>query len=164
MLSRASLQRQLGWSAIDEDVTAEHEVWFHVRPTHSGLAGIDLLLDESRTWVTQMTFGNWHSYPDDLEEAIASIRLLIRGERCIVEQLDAAGRYRRGGVCERTGLPTTLHQSAAALRRVFFDREPEKEVLDRTRYFVGKAGLVLLEHKAEVERLYRESGMPEPEW
>ena len=164
MLTRESLQERLDWQALDERVDAGWGVLLRARPRVSGSSSIDLLLDESRTWVTQLSFGNWHGHPEDPEDAVDTMRRLVSGERCIVEALDADGKYLKGSCCESGGLPTTLPPNTAMLRRLVFDRAPRTEALDRTRYFVGEARLVLLEHRAQVEQLYGESGLPPPEW
>lgn len=91
-------------------------------------------------------------------------RLLARGERCIVEERDATGNDRGSGLYLPDGFPDTLRLEAASFRRVFFDREPLAEPIDFSRYARGKHLWLSHERKAETERVYREVGMPVPDW
>lgn len=165
MLTAAELRHRLNWPAVDEQVSAQYcAVFLNIRPPSPDLASIDCCLDEGRTSVDRLGFGEWHYHPETLAEAVEMARQLVRGEKCVVEERDAAGAYRGSGPYAPDGLPDRLHRDTASLRRVFFGREPVAEAIDFGRYFRGKHFWVSHERKAEVERLYREIGQPAPEW
>jgi hypothetical protein len=44
------------------------------RPRDAGSSSVDLLLDESRTWVTQPSFGNRRFRPEDFDDAVETMR------------------------------------------------------------------------------------------
>ena len=161
MLTAAKLRELLGWPDVDEGANAEYKmVYLNVLPTRAGLDPIDFGLDESRTSIEHLGFGSWHYHPETIDEAIETARLLIRGERCLVEELDAAGKSRGGELHTPDGLPDTMSKQIASLRRVFFDREPIIEAIDFSRYFEGKHIWLSHEKKAEIDRIWRENGMP----
>lgn len=161
MLTTAVLRERLGWPHIDEETNAEYKlVYLSVRPTQAGLAPIYLCLDEQRSSVVQFGLGDWHYHPDDIEEAVETARVLVLGERCVVEERDATDKYRSSGLYAPDGFPETLSKKSASLRRVFFDREPVVEPIDFGRYFEGKHIWLSHEKKAEIDRIHRENGLP----
>ena len=162
MLTTAELQERLGWPDVEEETNAEYKlVYLLVRPKGAGLDSIDFGLDENRTSIEHFGFGQWHYHPETIDEAIETARLLIRGERCLVEEMDAADKSRGGGLHTPDGLPDTMSKQTASLRRVFFDREPVVEAIDFGRYFEGQHIWLSHEKKAEIDRIHREAGMPE---
>ena len=162
MLTTAELRERLGWPSVHEETNEEHElVYLLVRPTRAGLDSIDFGLDEDRSSIEHFGFGPWHYHPETIDEAIETARLLIRREQCLVEELDAAGKSRGGGLHTPDGLPDTMTKQTVSLRRVFFDREPVVEAIDFGRYFEGKHIWLSHEKKAEIDRIWRENGMPE---
>jgi hypothetical protein len=165
MLTAFELRDRLGWPGVDEEANEQNGlVYLSVRPTRDDRESIYFCLDESRSFVQQFGFGEWHCHPDEVAEAVEMARSLIRGERCLVEERDAVGKYCGSGLYPADGLPDTLRKEVASLRRVFFDREPAAERIDLGRYFQGKHISILHEHKAETERAYREVGMAVPDW
>ena len=138
MLTAAELRERLGWPDVDEETNGEYRlVYLFVRPTRAGLEPIYVCLDEHRSSIVQFGLGEWHYHPDDIDEAVETARLLVRGERCVVEVRDAADKYRSSGLYPPEGSPDTLSKDAASLRRVFFDRDPVVESIDFSRYFEG---------------------------
>jgi hypothetical protein len=118
MLTVAELRERLGWSGVDEVANAQYGlVYLNVRPTRPGREPIYFCMDEDRSFIQQFGFGEWHSHPNEIEEAVETARLLLRGERCVVEERDAAGNYLGSGLCPPDGLPGTLGKKAASLRR-----------------------------------------------
>lgn len=165
MLTSVELSQRLEWPGVDEEVFAEYGfVYLYVRPTRAGLEPVYFCLNEDRTFVVQFGFGEWHCHPHEVADAVETAQLLVRGEVCVVEERDAAGKYRAGGLHAPGGLPRTLLKDAASLRRVFFDREPVSEPIDFTRYFRGKHIWLSHEHKTAMERGYIELGMQVPDW
>ena len=167
MLTAVELRERLGWPSVDEETNAEYKLaYLFVRPTRTGLDSIYFCLDEHRSSIVQFGFSEWHYHPEEIDEAVETARLLIRGERCVVEERDATDKYRASGLYPPQGFPDTLRKEAASLRRVFFDRDPVVEAIDFGRYFRGKHIWLSHERKAEAERAYREAGMelPEDEW
>jgi hypothetical protein len=162
MLTAAELRERLGWPDVVEEADPEHElVYLIVRPTHPGLRPINFGLDDDRLSIDHFGFGHWHYHPDDIDEAVETARQLIRGEVCVVEEIDAAGKNLGGGLLTPEGLPDTMSKQAATLRRVFFDREPVVEPIHFGLYFEGQHIWLSLEKKAEIDRILREAGMPE---
>lgn len=165
MLTVETLQHRLDWQGVDETVNAEyHLVYLFVRPTNPDLEPVYICLDEQRSSIIQFGFGEWHCHPDQLEDAIEKASLLVHGKRCIVEECDATGEYLGGGLYGPHELPETLGRKAKSLRRLFFNRVPICETIDFSRYFRGRHIWVSHDRKAETERVYRELGMPGPEW
>lgn len=161
MLTAAELRERLGWPNVDEDTNAEYKlIYLNVRPTRAGLDAIYFCLDEDRSSMVQFGFGDWHNHPDEIDEAVEIARLLISGERCVVEERDATGKCWGSGLYAPDGFPDTLRKDVASLRRVFFDREPVVEAIDFGRYFEGKHIWLSHEKKAEIDRIHREAGMP----
>jgi hypothetical protein len=131
MLTTAELRERLGWPGVDEETNDEYRlVYLMVRPTRAGLNPIYFCLDEQRSDMVQFGFGEWHYHPDNVDHAVETAQLLIRGERCVVEERDATDNYRGGGLYTPEGFPDTVGKEAATLRRVFFDREPVVEAID----------------------------------
>ncbi len=166
MLTAAELRELLSWPRVEEELDRENRmVVLLVQPTHPGLDDIYLGLDEERSHLEYFGFGPfWHSHPDEITEAVDTARLLIRGEQCMIHERDAAGKTIGSGLYSPDGLPDTMSKEVASLCRVFFDREPVIEPIDFTRYFRGAHIWLSLERKAEIERMYRDQGMPLPEW
>jgi hypothetical protein len=121
---------------------------------------IDFGLDDSRTSIEHLGFGQWHYHPATIDDAIETAQKLISGELCLVEELDAAGKSRGGGLLAPDGVPDTMTKQTVSLRRKFFDREPIIEAIDFSRYFEGQHIWLLHEKKAEIDRIWRENGMP----
>lgn len=164
MLTVSELQKSLKWQAIEEVFYPEYcDFTIYVRPSRAELDSIHFCVSADRLVLSQFGFGNWHYHPDIID-AIEMARLLVCGERCIVEQLDAAGEYCSGGVYLRNEVPTSIGKDVKELRRVFFNREPVTEAIDYEQYFRGKHGLISHKSKAEMEDFYRQHGMPVPEW
>ena len=165
MITVENLKQRLDWDRVDEQSDPEHGlVYLFVRPTTAELEPVYFCLGEDRTSVVQFGFGDWHCHPDELEEAIITASQLVRGERCVVEECDGAGRYQGGGLYDSGGLPETLGTNVKSLRRVFFNRKPIIEEIDFSRYFRGKHIWVSHDRKAEIERLYRDLGVPIEDW
>jgi len=165
MLTAAELRKHLGWPDVDKEVNVESGlVYLNIRPTRPDLEPISICMDEGQSFIQQFGFGEWHYHPNEIAEAVETARLLVRGERCVVEERDAAGKYCGSLLHSPDGLPDTLVKKTASLRRIFFNREPIAETIDFARYYRCKHIWVSHERKAELERRYREIGMPAPEW
>ena len=165
MFTVAKLGKRLGWPDVDKEVNVESGlVYLNIRPTRPDLEPIYFCMDEGQSFIQQFGFGEWHSHPNEIAEAVETARLLIRGERCVVEERDAAGKYCGSRLHPPDGLRDTLIKKTASLRRIFFNREPIAEAIDFGRYFRGKHIWLSHERKAESEEMYRKIGMPVPEW
>ncbi|MHC4192525.1 MAG: hypothetical protein ACYSUB_23155 [Planctomycetota bacterium] len=163
MLTAESLRKRIDWPAVDEEVNCGW-VYLYIRPTDPSLEPIYFCMGEDRSFIQQSGFGKWHYHPDDIEEAVETAVALIRREKCVLEERDGSGKYLGGGLHRPSGLPDTLGQTAAYLRRVFFDREPVDEAIHFAPYFRGRHIWISREHKEEVEQVFREAGLEPPEW
>jgi hypothetical protein len=165
MLTAIELQERLSWPHVDETIQAEyHLIYLYIRPTAADLAPIYICMDDTRDFVQQFGFGEWHYHPDEIDAAVETARSLVRGEQCVVEQRDANGKYVGSVLLPPDGVPDGLVSRAASLRRVFFNRPPIEEAFDFTRYFQGKHSWITHARKDEFARLHRKLGIAEPEW
>jgi hypothetical protein len=132
---------------------------------------VDLYFNRTCDVVDIVSFGHWHAHYDESEnaeenirEAIAAARSLVHRERCVLEECDADGRSLGDFIVEPTGLPETMRKEAKFLRRVVFGQAPQDEAIDYSRYHRAQHIWIALSRKEEIERIYREHGMPFPEW
>jgi hypothetical protein len=174
LLNLEQLKRRLRWKEIAFSRAAcqfqgkdSYACRFQVLPGEPDWPTIDLLFDGDLKFLQELQFSHWHAHYDGLDDprknlstALRGVRSLLRGELCLVEELNADSNYRGGSLLRPNELPGTLGKDIRKLRRVFFNRAPVLEEIDSTRYWEGKHFFVTWTEKEKTEKIYRKAGMP----
>jgi hypothetical protein len=146
------LAKRLPWDRISEQIAdASGERVLDILPAVEELPSIWVRFDPSGR-ISQVGFGNWHSHYESSTgflraqaTALRDIRRLVRRKACVVEQVDATGRYRGswlGGVRE---LPYAVTKETVLLRRLMFNSATTETSLPLERYSAGAYHLILRE-------------------
>jgi hypothetical protein len=168
------LKKRTGWNHIAlESDSYEVAGVRHTTQRFSLLASqkswptIDLYFDEHFRCLDPLGFSKWHAHYDkwtdprrNLVDALRAVRELVVCQLGLIEQLDKAGKYWGGGVASPGAIPPTLGKNIKRLRRVYFDRAPEFEEIDFSRYWEGKHLFVEKNYKEATEQLLRENHIP----
>jgi hypothetical protein len=140
---------------------------YRVLPGNRNWPSIDLHFDGDIRILDPLGFSRWHGHYDrwsndrrNLIDALRTVRELVEGKICLIEELGTNGDYRGGSLLPPDAVPGTLAKDVRQFRRVFFDRPPILEEIDFRRYWEGKSLLVEWNTKEETERLWKEYGMP----
>ena len=118
-----------------------------------------IVLGDSSDDVAQFGIGEWHTHPDELDDAIRLARELISGRKGVLEERNRSGAYAGSGLVEPGGVLHGLSQDAASFRRVFFNRPPADEPIDFSRYQKLKHGWIEKSHLARMKETYAKAGM-----
>jgi hypothetical protein len=174
IISLEQLKRKLRW----QDISFERRVQSHagkeyrdcvfkLQPSEPEWSSVDLHFDSEITVLDPLGFSNWHGHYDrwdddrrNLVDALRTVRELVIGKLCLLEELGVDGKYRGGSLVGPVGIPSTLSKDVQRFRRVFFNRPPVDEEIDFARYWESKHLFVEWKTKHETEKIWTEHGMP----
>src|SRR4051812_41550921 len=105
LVTAEQLRERLGWPDVREEPLPQYSMrLFRVVPADESIPSIDFLFDDAVSLLLQLGWGRWHCHPDDIDEAIAIARKLVRRESCILEERNGKGDYSGSGRVAPTGL------------------------------------------------------------
>lgn len=140
---------------------------FRLLPSQAAWPSIDLYFDAHFRFLDPLGFSQWHAHYDswtdprrNLVEALRAVRDLVVRNVGVVEQLDEMQKYWGSAILAPGEIPATINKNIKRFRRVYFDRAPEFEEIDFSRYWEGKRLFVEKNYKAETETLLREHNIP----
>ncbi len=134
--SSRAFQGQVAWFGV-----------FRVVPSNRDWPDIRLVCDPSFRSLEQVEFSDWDGYDVDdhgsgLRGAVRFVAGLVSREICVVEEIDARGECLTSSLLRPSEIPSCLSRKTKELRRVFFDREPRHEEIDKSRYVEWGSGLI----------------------